>query len=258
MKLIKSCLIAISMYSKLPVPSFEWKEENMKYSMAFFPLVGLLVGAAQLLLFALAGVLQLPMGFYAAFATVLPVILTGGIHVDGLIDTTDALASYQPMERRLEILKDSHAGAFAIIWAIVYFLMYYGGCQMMMNMVTVAMVAIGYVLSRAMSGLAAVTFPSARKNGTLATFSEAADKNRVRMILIMVILAALAVEFILCWQVGILVLLACGTVFYCYHRMALKNFGGITGDLAGWFLQICELTILLVVVLSRHGMNLIG
>ena len=57
--------------------------------------------------------------FLAVILTVIPVFVTGGIHVDGLLDTSDALSSWQERTRRLEILKDSHAGAFAIITACV-------------------------------------------------------------------------------------------------------------------------------------------
>jgi len=63
---------------------------------------------------------------YAVVLTLIPVVITGGIHLDGLLDTADALSSYQPRERRLEILKDSHAGAFAIIVCCMYFLAYFG------------------------------------------------------------------------------------------------------------------------------------
>ena len=55
-------------------------------------------------------------------AVLIPVLVTGGIHLDGLLDTADALSSWQTRERRLEILKDSHAGAFAIIVCCGYFL----------------------------------------------------------------------------------------------------------------------------------------
>ena len=57
--------------------------------------------------------------FLAVILTVIPVFVTGGIHVDGLLDTSDALSSWQERTRRLEILKDSHAGAFAIITAFI-------------------------------------------------------------------------------------------------------------------------------------------
>ena len=66
-------------------------------------------------------------GFIAVALVLVPVIVTGGIHVDGLLDTSDALSSWRDREKRLEILKDSHAGAFAVITACVYFLTMYGG-----------------------------------------------------------------------------------------------------------------------------------
>lgn len=252
MKILKSCMIAISMYSKLSVPQFEWKEESMRYSMAFFPVVGVIIGAMQMLLFRIAGISGLTVGFYAAIATALPVLITGGIHVDGFMDTTDALSSYQSKERRLEILKDAHIGAFAVIGAIVYFVVYYGGCQMIDRWETIGMIATGYVISRVLSGLAAITFPAAKKTGTLATFSQAADKKKVCGILIFLLLVMAAVEVVLCVPVGIAVLAMVALLCWYYYKMSLKQFGGITGDLAGWFLQNCELVILLVAVVGMH------
>ena len=63
---------------------------------------------------------------YVILLVLIPVFVRGGIHLDGLLDTADALNSYQPRERKLEILKDSNAGAFAVITALVYFLLYLG------------------------------------------------------------------------------------------------------------------------------------
>ena len=56
----------------------------------------------------------------------MPVIITGGIHLDGFVDTMDAINSYQPIERKLEILKDSHIGAFALISCVTYFIISFG------------------------------------------------------------------------------------------------------------------------------------
>lgn len=53
-----------------------------------------------------------------------PLIITGGFHVDGFMDTMDALHSYQPRERKLEILKDSHIGAFSVIKLAEFGLIY--------------------------------------------------------------------------------------------------------------------------------------
>ncbi len=72
-------------------------------------------------------------GFVTAVLVLVPVFVTGGIHVDGLLDTSDALSSWQERSRRLEILKDSHAGAFAVITAAVYFIAWYGAYSQLFN-----------------------------------------------------------------------------------------------------------------------------
>ena len=106
MRLISSFVIAFSTYSRLPMPQVEWSEENKRYSMCFFPLVGLAVGAVLcgwIWLCVWAGIGGFMKG---AVAAAIPLFVTGGIHMDGLMDTCDALASWQSKERRLEILKD--------------------------------------------------------------------------------------------------------------------------------------------------------
>ena len=118
--------VAFAMFSKIPMPRADWTKENMKYMFCFFPFIGTVIG---ILTMAVAW-LGLRFGYEPGFVTVvlvlIPVLVTGGIHVDGLLDTSDALSSWQERSRRLEILKDSHAGAFAVITAAVYFVTWYG------------------------------------------------------------------------------------------------------------------------------------
>ena len=120
--------------------------------------------------------------FFVIFLILIPVFITGGIHLDGFLDTQDALSSWQTKERRLEILKDSHAGAFAIISCTVYFLMYIGvySCLSVRSM---EVIAYSFMLSRTLSGLSVVTFPQARKKGMVADFSESASTRITRMVL---------------------------------------------------------------------------
>ena len=120
---------AFAMFSKIPTPMVDWNKENMKYMMCFFPFVGTAIGILTWLVgYVLGSHVQMEPFFLAVILTVIPVFVTGGIHVDGLLDTSDALSSWQERTRRLEILKDSHAGAFAIITACVYFILWLGAC----------------------------------------------------------------------------------------------------------------------------------
>ncbi len=249
MDLIRSFFVAFSMYSKIPMPRTEWTRESMKYAICYFPLIGVVIGGAVYLWMYVSARVGLGEIFRTAIMILIPVLITGGIHLDGLLDTADALSSYKPMEQKLEILKDSHAGAFAIIVGISYFVLDFG-IWSEAGLRTAGVLAVGFVLSRALSGLALVSFRLARNTGLAATFSDMALKSRVRIVMCLYI-AASAVGMIYLWPVaGGAGVAGAMLTFVYYRRMAYQKFGGITGDLAGFFLQICELVMAGCVILT--------
>ena len=243
---------AFAMFSKIPMPMVDWKKENIKFMMCFFPFVGTAIGILTWFAGGILGVhAALEPFFLAVILTVIPVFITGGIHVDGLLDTSDALSSWQERERRLEILKDSHAGAFAVITACAFFLIWYGAySQLWTDRRALLIMALGFMVSRCLSGISVMMFPKARKDGTVAEFSRKAEDMIVRNVLIVYLGILLAVMI---WIQPVMGILAFGTavlVFLYYHYKAMKYFGGITGDLAGYFLCLCEvgMTVVLAVV----------
>jgi len=242
MGIYNAFLIAFATYSRIPVPQADWKEENMRYAVCFFPLVGAVIGGASLLWQMAAAALELNTILTAAVFAVIPTVITGGIHLDGFCDTTDALSSYQPPERRLEILKDPRAGAFAVIWTVVYYLVYFA-LFTEVTAVSLKLIALGFVLSRALSGFGVVTLKSARKNGMVASFAESAHHRRVAVCMILFFAAAVTCMLFVSPISGAVAAAGSVIVFLCYKRMAYKNFGGVTGDLAGYFLILCELYI---------------
>ncbi|POP31661.1 adenosylcobinamide-GDP ribazoletransferase [Lactonifactor longoviformis] len=239
--------IAFAMYSKIPMPKSDWTKENMRYTMCFFPAVGLVIGGLTWLWGVWGRNLAESHIFYTVILLLIPVAVTGGIHLDGLLDTSDALSSYQERERKLEILKDSHAGAFAIIIGITYFLLYFG-IYSELTLQGLPVVCLSFVLSRCFSGLSIAAFPMAKNTGLAATFSDGAQKQTVR---ITTVAWGLLTILLMCLYQPLLG--ACAAIggmaaFVFYYRMSMKQFGGITGDLAGFFLQICELVMALCVV----------
>ena len=136
----------------------------------------------------LLGLTDCGAAFFSAVMTLIPVLVTGGIHLDGFADTTDALASWGSKEKKLEILKDPHTGAFAVIGLCCWFHTYIyflwsevPGSGTSRN--ALAAVSCMYVLSRALSGISVVTFPAAKNSGLLRTFQDSAHKTRVRIVL---------------------------------------------------------------------------
>lgn len=164
MRLMRAIALAFSTYSRIPMPRVDWSEENQRYSMCFFPLVGLAVGLVLWLWLWLCDLWALGAFARGALGAALPLLVSGGIHMDGFMDTLDAMASWQPREKRLEILKDVHTGAFAVMGCGAYLLVMAGILSEARADQGLAIAAC-FVLSRALSALALVWFPKARKGG---------------------------------------------------------------------------------------------
>ena len=247
MIVLQTIAVAFAMFSAVPVPQFAWNEKNMRYALCAFPLVGLLCGA----LWCVCGVLPLPAPARAAGFCLVPVWVTGGIHLDGYADTCDALASYGDREKKLEILKDPHCGAFAVIRLCSYFAAYLclAACVQFTPRVG-ALWTLALVLERALSGFAVAAFPLAKDTGLAHTFATAADKQIVCHFLCG--LSALLVLALTALGGGGLAAAAL-LALWRYYFVAKKQFGGITGDLAGWFLQRAELWMLAALAVSQWG-----
>ena len=190
-------------------------------------------------------------GWASVLFCLVPVAVTGGIHLDGYADTSDALSSYGDREKKLEILKDSHCGAFAVIRLCCYFVAYFGLCGSVRFTPRVgALWALALVGERALSGFAVAAFPLAKDTGLAHTFATAADKQTVRRFLCG--LSALLILALTALGGGGLAAAAL-LALWRYDFVAKKQFGGITGDLAGWFLQRAELWMLAALAVSQWG-----
>ena len=249
MWLLNAMIIAIAMYSKIPMPRVDWNEKNMRYAMCFFPLVGVIIGVLEIVAGNLITVWK---GegtfFYAVVLTLIPVFITGGIHLDGFADTMDAKSSYGDREKKLEILKDPHTGAFAIISLCCYVLLCVGIFSEMRTERLFA-AALVFVFSRSLSGISVVSFQAAKNSGLLRTFQDGAQKRNVRIVLIIWLLAAGVGFYLTAGLCGVAEAVVGLAVFFYYYQFSRKQFGGITGDLAGYFLQLCELFMLAVLAL---------
>ena len=105
----------------------------------------------------------------------------------------------------------------------------------------------GYVLSRSMSGLSVASFPCARKTGTVATFSDAVQERTVMTCLYILLFLSAGFMCLLDAKLGTAAVVGAWCTFFWYYCMSMKQFGGITGDLAGCFVQTCELVMAICV-----------
>ena len=253
MSIINSFFIALSMYSRIPVPRVDWKKENMRYAMCFFPMIGVAIGAVMYLAGWLLDKAVVSTLFRGVVFTLIPIIITGGIHMDGFMDTMDALGSWGDREKKLEILKDSHAGAFAILGM---------GCYLMWSVAVwnelpaevLGVCGVSFVLSRALSGFSVVTFPAARNSGLLKMFQDGAQKKVVRITMCLYVAAAVIMMAVMDARAMTGAVAGAMIAFLYYVVVSRKQFGGVTGDLAGFFLETAELAMftgILVICIGR-------
>ena len=243
--IINSLFTSFSLYSRIPVPQTEWKEENRRYVLSFFPLVGAVIGVLQYLNFRYSGFV-VSAYLTSLIAVLIPVAVTGGIHLDGFCDVCDAKASFAPKEKKIEIMHDPHIGSFAVISLCLYFI---SQLVLFENADNTAwyLIIVGYVLSRALSGVAVFTF-SCISTGMLETVNNRRKTNLVICIIWALICSALMI-YIYPLR-GAMTVGAALLSFAYYYFMSRKHFGGINGDLAGWFLQVCEICICAAAVIS--------
>lgn len=244
MCIVKAMIIAFSMYSQIPMPQFQWKDEDMKYMLCFFPWIGAVIGGCVYLWGMICEKYEISLLCYTLIGTAIPLLITGGFHVDGFMDTMDAFCSYQPREKKLEILKDSHIGAFAVIMFGVYGLLYVAAFSEIQDKNLLQIVCAGFFLSRCLSGISVVSFPPAKKEGLLYSFASKAGKNIVKTSLYLQ--GTLCALFMLGRSLfgGMIVAVVALGVFAYYYYRSKKELGGITGDTAGYFVLLCECSML--------------
>lgn len=239
------------------MPRFEWKREDMKYTMCAFPLVGAVIAVAGSAAYFMLTTIDAGYLLTAVIMTLIPLLITGGIHMDGYMDTWDALCSYGDREKKLEILKDPHVGAFAVIHCTCYIMLTAALWYELVSRIddgragaeNLYIVLSGFILSRILSGLLAVTLRKAKREGMLSDMTEEPD-NKCRIILLLILALFIMASIYFFGLQALFLLLPVSLVAVYYRYMSYKSFGGITGDLAGWFLQLAELAVLMSVLMT--------
>ena len=239
---LKLFLCAVQFLTRLPVPSFaDFEPAWITRSARYFPLVGVLVGAACAGVLLAAG--QLWSGpLSALLAIAAGVLITGGFHEDGLADTADGLGGGQTIERRLEIMKDSRIGTYGVL---------------ALGLVLAIKVAALAVLPLAMAALALVAAHGAGRVAAVAVmvlqrhvsdpvnakYKPAPDGVRPLELLVAALLglwplALLGLPGLVGATVGAVLAILLAAV-------ARRLIGGYTGDVLGGVEQACELGVLL-------------
>ncbi|MDF2635937.1 MAG: Cobalamin synthase [Pelosinus sp.] len=224
-----------------------WTPESFSNSVKFFPLIGGIIGLL------LAGILygtesfwgaKVPIHLMAIGLILIEILITGGLHCDGLMDTVDGIFSGRPREKMLEIMKDSRVGAFgAMSFCLLIFVKYSLIMDIDPLLLPVAILVMPIVGRTAV--VAAITmYPYARSEGLGKAFYQSAHKYTlwVAGIFSALLLIPLGKLVIISGVVGI-------TFALLLSEYISKRLGGLTGDVYGAIIELTEIITLLVFII---------
>ncbi|WP_404935112.1 adenosylcobinamide-GDP ribazoletransferase [Nitratireductor sp. L15S-10] len=236
---IAACL---GFYTRLPLPAFEMPAHGFANAQWAAPLAGLVVGAVCSA--ALTGVIMLglPATIAAALALAVGVLLTGGLHEDGLADVADGFGGGSTREKKLAIMKDSRIGSYGVAALILSFLLRWSAL-VALGLAAIPALLIAHAVSRALMPALMRLSPPARENGLSAGAGQPSNGP---------VLGALAIGGVLLLVPGpgfalIAVLLLAAALFFI-KWLAEKQIGGQTGDVLGALQQLVETVLLLAAV----------
>jgi len=239
---LKSLYMAFGMFCAIPLPRF-WDESCAKHVMPWLPLVGALVGSIWYAAAALLGSLRAwaPDMLLSGVMMLVPFAASGFIHLDGYMDTSDAIMSHRPHEEKLRILKDPHAGAFAVIMVAALFVMQYAATHsVFVRGEHFGLLLAIPIISRSCSALSILCLKPLKQEG-YANMFRPANAAPHRLLAALAAALALALAWSLAGASGLIVSGAVVVGYAAAIARAITNLKGVSGDLAGFSLVIGEL-----------------
>lgn len=235
MKIIKAFFMCLGMFSAIPCPYRPWDEDARGLMTACLPLVGAIIGALWYVL-SMLGRAILPDALSAALVAALPFLLTGFMHLDGFMDSADALLSWRPLEQRQKILKDVHCGSFSVV-AIVLLAIGMFAAASDASVKDLRPLILIPAASRCLSAYC-VTALRPIGHSEYAAFSRSMSTPLAAIAMLLVTVAAGWL-----WLGGTAVLSIAAVVIGYAAAMtwAVRTMKGVSGDLAGYSLCIGEL-----------------
>jgi len=235
---------------RLPWPR-ETSPEELGRSIAYFPVVGFVIGLILVGLNLLLSLI-LPPPVVNVLLVVFLVVISGGLHLDGFIDTCDGIAGHKTTEERWQVMHDSRVGGFGIIGACCLLLVKYVSLNSVPPPLLMMTLVLMPVVSRWAMVYAVFAYPYARPSGLGMVFKQGVSWLRF----VVATLIALAVAIILAQSelAGLAIMLGIWVMTMAMASYLKRKFSGLTGDTYGAVNEVAEVCVLiLVILLARPG-----
>ena len=241
--MVRSFFIAVQFLTRFPLPAFDRpKGRDVGRSLLFYPLVGLLIGAVLVALNeAAAGAAET---VRAALLLAAWVIVTGGLHLDGLADSADAwVGGLGDRKRTLAIMKDSRSGPAAVTMLVVVLILKFAALQTLVVAGAWPALLLAPLLGRGVVPLLFITTPYVRPGG----LGSAMAAHLPRYASMGVVLATTLAVPILAGKPGVLALAAAAAMFLLLRALMIRRINGTTGDTVGAMVELTETAVLVVI-----------
>lgn len=238
---MRGLLVALGFLTRIPVPPRVFDDARaQRTSLAWYPMVGVIVGALVTVLFL---VLPREHALLSAALTLLAwVALTGGLHLDGLADSADAwVGGFGDRARTLEIMKDPRSGPAGVTVIVLLLLLKFAALASM-SVENAWLLWLSPLLARTALTAAFLTTPYVRSGGL-----GSALKDAPRVACVFALLCGIA-ACVACGLSGAIALAAALVVFMFWRRACMRRLGGFTGDTAGALAEMTETTVLVALV----------
>ena len=252
MRIFRNLIFALSLYTRIPLRLKNADERDTAHSLVFLPFAGAIVGGILYGCFVIMNRTALPVGTRVAVFALIPLLMTGGFHVDGFADCQDAFHSYKSREEKLAILKDPHIGAFAVIRMLMLAAVWTGSLFVLFaaekpDYLYLHICSLFTV--RAGCGVLATLLKKAKREGLLHMEVERINRADIAL-LILQLAAGCAGMIMICPLAGAVSVLALAAFSVYYGVRCYRAFGGVTGDTSGYYITAGEMTVLLAIAVT--------
>lgn len=236
-KMIKGLILSLQFFTRIPINiNIDFNDKNIRWSIFYLPLIGSFIGGLGGIVYYLILPYNNLLGSFLALITT--IILTGGLHLDGLSDTFDGFFSNRDKEKTLEIMKDSRIGAFGVLSLILLILFKF------ILILSIERLPIALILSFANSRLVLsyiISYKkSARPDGLGIMFHKSNPK--ILMILSTIVYLVILTAFDIRYIIPLIITFLVGEYI---SYISYKKIDGLTGDVYGTIIEIGETISLL-------------
>lgn len=238
---LKGFYMSLGMFNAFPLPFHIWDDACANLLLPCFPVVGAIIGLVWWGAAEVSAALGLNSVLSAAVITAVPFLMTGFLHLDGYMDTSDAVLSRRPREDKVRILKDPHTGSFAVIMAILLFLLMFAASYTAADRsAKFCLFPVVTVISRCCSAFSMLSMKAMPESG-YAKMLKKDIKPAHKIFAVILFLMASAAAVLVSGIFGLIIPAAVTFSFMCALAYSCKEFGGISGDLTGFSLTVSEL-----------------